>query len=137
MDEEIPYSPEFDKYAAVFELGPGDLVWWPQNAPHRIENLDTLNISLSTRYHTETSERRKLIYNANRFFRRQLGFRHLSVNESGLPASMKCFSYRICRRAGWDGAAGSYVYKASVRVDPNGRQGLSPLPVPVTPPFSR
>ena len=137
MDEEIPYSPEFDDYAEVFDLGPGDLVWWPQNAPHRIENLDTLNVSLSTRYHTEASERRKLVYNANRFFRKRLGLRQLAVDESGLASSVKCFSYRVCRRAGWDRATEGYVYKANVRVDPNGRLGLSPLAQPVTPPFSR
>jgi hypothetical protein len=137
MDEEVPYSPEFDKDAEVFDLAPGDLVWWPQNAPHRIENLDTLNVSLSTRYHTEASERRKLVYNANRFFRRKLGLSRLSVNESGLASSVKCFGYRVCRRAGWDIAVEGYVYKAKVRVDPKGRLGLSPLATAVTPPFSR
>jgi hypothetical protein len=91
MDEEVPYSPEFDNYAEVFDLGPGDLVWWPQNAPHRIENLDTLNVSLSTRYHTEASERRKLVYNANRFFRNKLGMQQLSVSEGGVASSVKCF----------------------------------------------
>jgi hypothetical protein len=136
MDEEIPYSPEFDNFADVFDLAPGDLVWWPQNAPHRIENLDTLNVSLSTRYHTDASERRKLVYNANRFFRK-LGLRQLSVNESGLASSVKCFGYRLCRRAGWDSKTDGYVYKAKVRVDPKGNLGLSPLAEPVSPPFSR
>lgn len=137
MDEEIPYSPEFDNYAQVFDLGPGDFVWWPQNAPHRIENLDSLNVSLSTRYHTEASERRKLVYNANRFFRKKLRFNQLSVNETGLASSVKCFSYRLCRRAGWDNPTEGYVYQASVRVDPNSRLGLAPLEKPVAPPFSR
>ena len=40
MDEEVPYSPEFDQHAAVFDLEPGT-VWWPHDAPHRIENLGT------------------------------------------------------------------------------------------------
>jgi len=137
MDEEIPYSPEFDDYAEMFDLGPGDLVWWPQNAPHRIENLDTLNVSLSTRYHTEASERRKLVYNANRFFRRKLGLGQLSVDESGPASFAKCFIYSLCRRAGWDSKTEGYVYKAKVRVDPKGTLGLSPLAEPVTPPFSR
>ena len=79
MDEEIPYSPEFDQHAEVYDLAPGDLIWWPQNWPHRIENLDTLNVSLSTRYHTVESEQRKLVYNANRFFRRKLGLQKWSV----------------------------------------------------------
>jgi len=137
MDEEVPYSPEFDQYAEVFDLAPGNLVWWPQNAPHRIENLDTLNVSLSTRYHTEASERRKLVYNANRFFRKKLRFQQLSVSEGGMASSVKCFTYRLCRRAGWDNATEGYVYKATVRVDPKGPLGFMPLAEPVTPPFSR
>ncbi len=137
MDEEIPYSPEFDKSAEVFDLGPGDLVWWPQNWPHRIENLDSLNVSFSTRYHTDASEQRKLIYNANRFFRRKLGISKLSVSESGAGSFAKCFAYRLCRRLGWDNETEGYIYKAKVRVDPRGNLGLSPLAEPVTPPFSR
>ncbi len=40
-DEEIPYSPDFDEHAAVFDLKPGEVVSRPPNAPHRVENLDT------------------------------------------------------------------------------------------------
>ena len=137
MDEEIPYSPEFDRSAEVFDLGPGDLVWWPQNLPHRIENLDSLNVSLSTRYRTDASERRKLVYNANRFFRKKFGMKTFSTRESGMGSFAKCFSYRLCRRFGWDNETEGYVYKAKLRVDPRGSQGLSPLAEPVTPPFSR
>lgn len=137
MDEEIPYSPEFDKAADVFDLTPGDMVWWPQNAPHRIENLDSLNVSLSTRYRTEESERRKLVYNANRFWRRKLHFRQLSTRETGLTPSFKCFTYRLCRRAGWDRESTGYVYKATIRVDPKGALGFSPLSEPKKPSFSR
>ncbi len=137
MDEEIPYSPEFDQYAEVYDLAPGDLVWWPQNWPHRIENLDTLNVSLSTRYHTDESERRKLVYNANRFFRRKLGSERWSVKETGMVSSAKCLSYRLCRRAGWDRGTAGYVYQTDLRVDPNAPLGLARLPQAVRPPFSR
>lgn len=137
MDEEIPYSPEFDQHAEVYDLAPGDLIWWPQNWPHRIENLDTLNVSLSTRYHTDESERRKLVYNANRFFRRKLGRDRWSVKETGIASAAKCVSYRLCRRAGWDRATTGYVYSTDLRVDPNAPLGLARLPHAVRPPFSR
>jgi hypothetical protein len=137
MDEEIPYSPEFDQYADVFDLGPGDLVWWPQNWPHRIENLDSLNVSLSTRYHTDDSERRKLVYNANRFFRRKLGLQKLAVKETGTACEAKCLAYRLCRRVGWDRETTGYVYTTNLRVDPNASLGLARLPEAVRPPFSR
>jgi hypothetical protein len=137
MDEEIPFELEFDKHADVFDLKPGDMIWWPQNAPHRIENLDSLNISLSTRYHTEESEHRKLVFNANRFFRRRLGLKSLSVKQTGLGAATKCFAYRLCRRAGLDQKdPESYIYNATVRIDPNARLGLAKLAEPRRTPFS-
>lgn len=137
MDEEIPYSPEFDQHAEVYDLAPGDLIWWPQNWPHRIENLDTLNVSLSTRYHTAESERRKLVYNANRFLRRKAGLKSLSVKEAGMACASKCFLYRLCRRAGWDEQTAGYVYKTNVRVDPRAPLGLAQIAQEVKPPFSR
>lgn len=137
MDEEVPYSPEFDKHAEVFDLGPGDMVWWTQNAPHRIENLDSFNVSLSTRYQTAESERRKLLYNANRFFRRRLGMRKLSVNETGMGAGLKYFTYRLCRRAKLEEPISGFLYETNLRVDPKAPLGLARLTKPVKPPFSR
>jgi hypothetical protein len=136
MDEEVPYSTEFDKYAEAFDLQPGDAIWWPQNAPHRIVNENSLNVSLSTRYQTPDSERRKLIYNANRFFRRKMGFKSLAVKEHGLMPSFKCFSYRACRRFGWDRNEGSYVYTTRFRIDPTAPLGYSVMREATKPAFS-
>jgi len=136
MDEEVPYSPEFDKDAIAYDLNPGDAIWWPQNAPHRITNSDSFNVSLSTRYQTEDSERRKLVYNANRFLRLKLGLSKLSVKESGLASSAKCFTYRLCRRAGLDRNPPGYVYTTKLRVDPTAACGYSTMPEAKRPPFS-
>jgi len=136
MDEEVPYSPEFDNYASVFELAPGTALWWPHNAPHRITNADTFNVSLSTRYQTEESERRKLVYNANRFFRKKVGLQSLSVAETGLVPWAKCFTYRVCRRAGFDRNPPGYVYTTNLRIDPTAPLGYSVMPEMRKPPFS-
>jgi len=137
MDEEVPYSPEFDRYAEVFDLEAGDAIWWPLNAPHRIENSGTLNVSLSTRYRTEQSEQRKLVYNANRFFRRRLGLQRLSAKETGLRSACKCFTYRLCRRLGLERNDPAYVYHTDLRVDPSAELGVAPLLEPTKPAFSR
>ena len=137
MDEEVPYSPDFDKDAVVCELNPGDAIWWPHNAPHRITNGDTFNVSLSTRYQTLESERRKLVYNANRFFRRKLGAGDLSVKETGAVNSVKTFTYRLCRRAGLDGNPPGYVYMTKLRIDPTAPLGYTTMAESVKPPFSR
>ncbi len=83
-DEEIPYSPDFDEHAAVFDLKPGEVVSRPPNAPHRVENLDTLNVSLSTGFVTEAADRRYLVYAAKHLFRRQFGLPTTSTRETGL-----------------------------------------------------
>jgi hypothetical protein len=75
-DDEIPYVPEFDDHAVVYQLEPGDVVSWPQNALHRIENLDTLNVSLSTGFVTDAADGRHLIDSANHLFRRRFGPSH-------------------------------------------------------------
>ena len=101
-DEELPFSSEFDDCATVFDLHPGEVLSWPHNAPHRVTNLGTLNVSLSTGFSTIATERRALVYAANRFFRRRFGVKLTSVKETGLSASAKCLFYRACRRAGLD-----------------------------------
>lgn len=126
-DEEIPYSPDFDEHAAVFDLKPGEVVSWPQNAPHRVENLDTLNVSLSTGFVTQAADRRYLVYAANHLFRRQFGLPTTSTRETGLAASTKCLAYRAFRRAGLlpKGKGATRAYPKSLRVDPVAPLGFS------------
>ncbi|HEX8569028.1 MAG TPA: cupin-like domain-containing protein [Caulobacteraceae bacterium] len=48
--EDLPYRREWDADATICELQPGDAVTWPVHAPHRVENLDGLNVSLSIEF---------------------------------------------------------------------------------------
>ena len=45
--EKVPYDPGFDAAAKIFDLKPGQMISWPHLAPHRVENGDMLNVSLS------------------------------------------------------------------------------------------
>jgi len=56
--EEVPYSLEFEADAQVFELHPGEALAWPLYAPHRVENVDGLCVSLSMEYQTWESRAR-------------------------------------------------------------------------------
>lgn len=58
MTEEIPYNLGFENDAEVFELHPGEAVAWPLYAPHRVENVDGLCVSLSMEYQTWESRAR-------------------------------------------------------------------------------
>lgn len=56
--EELPYDLAFEQDAAVFELHPGEALAWPLYAPHRVENVDGLCVSLSMDYQTWESRAR-------------------------------------------------------------------------------
>ncbi|HPE48042.1 MAG TPA: hypothetical protein PLR76_06590 [Hyphomonas sp.] len=51
-EEEIFYDPAFDASAVEVVLKPGMVANWPQTAPHRIDNCDCVNVSLSCEYMT-------------------------------------------------------------------------------------
>ncbi|MBC7795154.1 MAG: hypothetical protein H7Z43_15725 [Clostridia bacterium] len=94
--EYVPYQPEFDAYATVIDLDPGQVASWPQNAPHRITNADMFNVSLATEHYTEASRRRARIYRANRFLRRTLHVRAKEACEQGLATMAKVALHRLC-----------------------------------------
>lgn len=51
-EEEIHYDPAFDQAATKVLLKPGMVANWPQTAPHRIDNGDMVNVSLSVEFQT-------------------------------------------------------------------------------------
>ena len=98
--EYLPYDPAYDDAAEVYDLEPGQWIAWPQNAPHRIVNFDSVNVSLSTEYFTRASRRRFQVYVANRYFRTRLGCRNLAVREDGAIALAKTLIQRSARKLG-------------------------------------
>jgi hypothetical protein len=124
-DEELPYSSDFDAHARVFDLKPGDVLSWPHNAPHRVVNLGTLNVSLSTGLATKAVQRRKLVISANGFFRQRLRIPVRSSRAYGLAAEAKCLAYRLLRRAGFDPPRPRPPYQPRLRIDPDSPLGVS------------
>ena len=137
IDEEIPYQPEFDQQAHVFDLVPGDLLTWPLNAPHRIVNLDSVNVSVSVQYGTQRGDRRSVVYNANRYFRRKFSLPMRSTAEDGVAAAIKCGAYRLARKLHIAmSAVPKRCYMARYRVDGSAANGMTLLPDgPVRTPF--
>ena len=126
-DEEVPYRTEFDAKARTFELHPGEVLSWPQNAPHRVTNVEGVNISLSTIHETEDTDRRKLVYCANRLFRRNYHLPVWSTKETGAGSYLKRLAYRACRRAGLVYVPPRRAYVAKLRIDPRSPTGFSPI----------
>ncbi len=83
VEVDMPYDAAYDKSAQVFEIGGGEMLHWPLNAPHRVENLDVLNVSMTTEYWTETVRRSQMINMANGILRHKTGIAPKSRSTSG------------------------------------------------------
>ncbi len=73
VEVDMRYDPAYDQHAKVFEIGGGEMLHWPLNAPHRVENLDCLNVSMTTEYWTEGIRRKQMITMANGILRHKAG----------------------------------------------------------------
>jgi hypothetical protein len=135
-DEEIPYDERWDALAKIYRVAPGCAVSWPQNAPHRVVNRASVNISLSTPFETEKSYRRKLTYCSNRFFRRKFGLPFRSTGEVGIFPTAKRLAYRVCFRAGLVGVPPRRAYITRYRMDPASPNRMVELEEPTLTEFS-
>ena len=79
----IKYEPWYDEFATVYELGPGQMMHWPLNCPHRIENNDCLSISMTTEYFTDEIRRKNRLNMANGILREKLAITPRSRSTEG------------------------------------------------------
>lgn len=71
--EDLPYDPAWDGEAFVADLTPGYGLTWPFNAPHRVDNQGTFNVSLSCEFMTWEARLRHGTYYTNGTLRRRFG----------------------------------------------------------------
>lgn len=85
--EDIPFDPAWDRDAATLDLTPGDFVSWPLHAPHRVENLDGLNVSVTCEVVTQESVMKNAVHHANG------ALRHMGVTpRSSSPAGAQAYA---------------------------------------------
>jgi hypothetical protein len=70
---QMPFKAEWDDIAESFELNPGDMITWPQNLPHRVDNGPMMNVSLSMEFMTPPGRVRASVLYANGVLREHLG----------------------------------------------------------------
>jgi hypothetical protein len=68
----VEYEPWYDEHAAVFDIGPGQMLTWPLNAPHRIENLE-FSVSMTVEYAMHDIRRKVVVNGSNCMLREKLG----------------------------------------------------------------
>lgn len=72
-EEGLPFRAEFDEAATRIELKPGMGLTWPQAAPHRVQNADCLNVSLSCEFMTPAALIRANAIYTNSLIRQRFG----------------------------------------------------------------
>jgi hypothetical protein len=71
---QMPFMPAWDAIAESRALGPGDMITWAQNAPHRVDNGPMMNVSVSMEYMTPRARVRANVLHANGLLRTCLGW---------------------------------------------------------------
>ena len=98
-EEGMPYSAWYDDHATVYEVEPGEMLHWPLNAPHRVENMDCLNVSFTTEHWNNDLRASYAVHYANGILRRWTGAKCLGRQtcgvglyaKMGLAAAVKVF----------------------------------------------
>lgn len=100
-EEDVPYSHAFDEKARVFDLHPGMALSWPQLAPHRIQNANCVNVSLSCEFMTTQSLVNANAIYTNAFLRENMGLAPRAQNGLGpmsLGKAAFAAMHKICSR---------------------------------------
>jgi hypothetical protein len=82
-EEELPYRKAFDDAATAYNLVPGMGITWPQFMPHRVENADCMNVSLSCEYQTVGSFLQANAIYTNKLLRKTTPLRPVVANSVG------------------------------------------------------
>lgn len=130
VEVDMSYDPSFDREAVVFDLEPGQMLHWQLNAPHRVENHDCLNVSMTTEYWTDDIRRRQMVNLANGILREKLGLAPRSRATSGLSFWAKAAMQAGVRRAGLLKARRRSVRPVDFRLDPSEPGRIVDLHVP-------
>jgi hypothetical protein len=101
VEVDIPYGPWYDKHAQVIDLEPGQMLNWPLNAPHRVENLGTVNISMTVSYVNQDIRRAQIVNLANGMLRHRFGYAPKSRSIRGPSYFGKAVMQKLLRDGKW------------------------------------
>jgi hypothetical protein len=101
VEVDIPYASWYDKHAQVFDLEPGQMLNWPLNAPHRVENLGNLNISMTVSYVDDDIRRAEIVNLANGLLRHRFGYLPKGRSPLGPSYLAKAVMQKLLRDSKW------------------------------------
>lgn len=126
--EEFPFEEWYDEYAEVYHLEPGQMAYWPLHAPHRVENEDCLNISL-TLEHWDTDVRNLYaVHYGNGVLRRTLGYQAGNHQPNGFHIYPKAALALAWKKLGMERKT---VFRDEVdfKIDASKPLGLADIPM--------
>ena len=101
VEVDLPYKDWYDGHAKVLDIGPGQMLGWQMNAPHRVENLDTFSVSMTISYTNDEIRRSEIVNLANGLLRHRFGYRPKSRNLRGPSYFAKAVLQKLLRESGW------------------------------------
>jgi hypothetical protein len=101
VEVDIPYAAWYDKHAQVIDLEPGQMLNWPLNAPHRVENLGTVNISMTVSYVNDDIRRAEIVNLANGLLRHRFGYQPKGRALRGPSYLAKAVMQKLQRNSKW------------------------------------
>jgi hypothetical protein len=101
VEVDIPYAPWYDRHAKVFDIGPGEMLSWELNAPHRVENLDTFSVSMTVSFSNDLIRRSQIVNLANGLLRHRFGYTPRTRNLRGPSFFAKAVLQKLYRNSGW------------------------------------
>lgn len=101
VEVDMPYEPWYDDHAKVFDIEPGDMLTWEMNAPHRVENLNTFNISMTVSFTNQEIRRSEVVSIANGLLRRRFGYEPKTRGLHGLSYFGKAMMEKLLRNGTW------------------------------------
>ena len=117
LNDDLPYTPDFDDEATKVDLQEGQALSWPMNMPHRVDN-QTFCVSVTTEYSTRESGMKNAAMIANATLRHRFGIESSYTNAGPLNRQIKSIFGRIIRKAGL-AARADQIDMVTFKIDPN------------------
>lgn len=129
LEFKLGYDPQFDREAVVADLEPGQWATWPLNSPHRIDNHDCLNISVTTEHWTPDNRRSQQVSMANAVLRHRMGWQTRSRRTAGPGFWAKWALQAAWRRSPWAQRTQSRERPIDFRLDLQRPGAVQDIPV--------
>jgi hypothetical protein len=122
-DEDMAFKPWYDEFATAIDLQPGEMTTWPLYAPHRVDNHDSLNISVTMEHWTKPIWNSYAVHYGNGVLRRTIGLGNGSTADHGLHVYPKAAAAFLWKKLGKQ-TVGDVEKKRAFRIDANSANGL-------------